>query len=910
MKKIILLLALVMSCQLLIGQRQSYSGYIEAGDEAILSGDYYSAYQFYRIALEYPKKANDPVALAKLGGSAYSAGAYRVSAEALLKLLELPEATEYPNTRFYLAEDYFYTGNYDLAALNYQLFLDEQPDAYLEYRQRAAINIENANWAIDEAAAEREIDMRHLDEPINSDNSDYGYLERPDGSTYLSSLRFVFKKDSLNPPRYLSKIMRADGGRVPKELDGDMDRESQIVAHTTFTADGKTVFFTICDYTVRDNMICNLHRADAAADGSFSNVKPVDALNEAGYSTTMPNVGTLEDGSEAIFFASNRPGGAGSMDLYMAPLVGNEPGAVRPLTTLNTEGNDVTPYYQSDRQTLYFATDGRFTFGGLDIYKSYLEGEIFTAPLNVGLPVNSSYDDAYYSQSPNDDEKAFLSSTRQTPDAIFYSEDKEVCCYDIYSFKPDNRIDLLANTYNLLTNEELLGATVALYRMTPEGPVLVDEITNLEGNDFNFKLEPNQKYELRATKPGFSSVIDVIDLNSPELANKGLIRRDLYLAPAVELDVFTFNGNDDSALNGVNVGLFELDEDGNRIPVADALNPDGNDVSFALEAGKRYVIVGTRDGFGSATKEIDLRDYVPNGERLREDLYLGQLLEILVVDGTTNDPLTGATVDLARVGGPRVGVKTNNEGNDFNFTINLNRSFVVKTSRVDYRSRTDTLLIDPEKLSQKNGKLRFVIPLFPNDLDRLLPLSVYFDNDHPNPRSTRRTTSYTYPQTYTPYYGRRGEFIQEYTRGLSEDEAFVLETRFEDFFELQVKGGREKLEAFAGALEDHLRSGGSFDLELRGYASPRAAEDYNLRLSSRRNEAVRNYFRKYNNAALVPYINSGKLSFSEESFGEGRPTAENISDRLDEPRESVFSIVASLQRRVELVNAANNKRKK
>ncbi|PHI20336.1 hypothetical protein CEQ90_07660 [Lewinellaceae bacterium SD302] len=911
MKKIVLLLALVMSCQLLIGQRQSYSGYLEAGDEAAMMEDHYSAYRFYRIAMEFPNKENDPVALAKLGESAYHARAYRVSAEALLKLLTLPEAGEYPNARYYLAEDYFFTGNYDLAALNYQTFLDEQTGADEELRERAQLNVDNANTSIDEAPDARDIDMNHLGAPINSENSDYAYLERTNGDRYLSSLRFVFDKDTLNPPRYLSKIMRGSGSEDPKALEGVMNRERQLVTHTTFSADGKEVFFTICDYTVRDKMICNLHRADAAADGTFSNVRPIDALNEAGFSTTMPNVATLADGTEALFFASNRPGGVGGMDLYMAPLNSDgEPGTIKPLTDLNTSRNDVTPFYHSERQSLYFATDGRFTFGGLDIYKSYLEGDEFTTPLNLGLPVNSSFDDAYYSQSPNDDDKAFLSSTRQVPDAIFYSEDKEVCCYDIYSFTPDNRIDLLARTFNLLTDQELLGATVGLYLMTPNGPELVDEIINLEGNDFAFKLEPGQKYELRATKPGFSSVVDVIDLNDPELANQGLIRRDLYLAPAVELNVFTFNGNDDSALNGVTVNLYELDAEGNRIPVAEQINPDGNDVTFSLDAGKNYVIVGQRDGFGEAIEPLDLREYVPDGQSIRKDLYLGQLLEILVVDGITDDPLTGATVDLSRVGGDRVGIKTNNDGNDFNFTVNLNRSFVVKTSRPDYISRTDTLLIDPEELRLKDGRLRYVIPLFPNNLDLLLPLEVYFDNDNPNPRTYQRTTSLSYTETYEPYYSRRKEFIDTYTEGKPPAEAFPLAARFMDFFDLQVKGGRDKLEAFTQALEQHLRNGGSFEIELRGFASPRAGEDYNLRLSDRRNDAVRNYFRRYNNGALMSYINSGKLNMSGESFGESRPTVENISDRLDEPRESVFGLLASQQRRVQIVNAANQKRKK
>lgn len=909
MKRLIILLALVLVGQAAYAQRQSYAGYMAAGDKAAAQQDHYSAYQFYRIALEFPKRENDPDALYKLGESANKARAYRVSAKALMTLDTMQASSAFPKLNYYLGDNFMSLGQYDLAVMNLETFLAEEPGTEVNLRQRAEQKIEDANWAIDELARERELDVRHLETPVNSEESDFGYTRRANGDVYFSSIRFDWERDTLVPARKLSKILLQKGGDgTVRVLDEDFDFPGRHVSHTAFNSTGDILFFSLCDYVNFDEVNCQIYRADVTADGSCNNVRPVDALNQANSSSRMPAFGKMNDGTEMIFFASDRPGGAGGLDLYMAPVDGSGVvGLVSPITALNTARNDATPFFYNERQTLYFATDGRFSFGGLDLYQSRYAGGNFAKPQNLGSPINSSYDDAYYSQFAGD-ERAYFSSTRQAPDAIYFSEDKEVCCYDIYSFIPDDRVELIARTYNKLTQEELLGATVMLCEITPDGPVVIGEITNLDGNDFAFSLDPGKIYELKATKDGYTKTIDRFDLTDPILAEQSVITRDLYLAPGVALDVFSFNGNDNTPLEDVRVELYEIAENGIETLVATKTNPDANDVFFNLEVGKNYVVRGTRDGFGSAEAEVDLRDYVSNNERLRRDLYLGQLLEILVVDGTTDEPLTGATVDLSRLNGERVSVKTNPDGNDFLYTVNLNRSFLINTTRPEYQRRVDTLLVDPQKLEEKDGKLRYVVPLYPIDIDRLLPVSVYFDNDHPNPRTYRTSTRLGYDDTYYPYYNQRETFIEKYTEGMDQNTAFVTTLRFEDFFNLQVKGGFEKLEAFATALQAYLENGNDFDMELLGFASPRAREEYNRRLSARRNAAVRNYFERFNGGVLMPYIRSGKLSFSYNAYGENRPTAETISDRLDDPRESVFSVIASLQRRVELGRAGTSRK--
>ena len=476
-----------------------------------------------------------------------------------------------------------------------------------------------------------------------------------------------------------------------------------------------------------------------------------------------------------------------------------------------------------------------------------------------------------------------------------------MCCYDLYDFTPDPRIDLQVLTFNDLTKKELEGVAVALYKVTPTGPELVEEITNLDDNVFNFLVEPGAKYELQGTKDGFTDALDEFDLAAPEFEDLPFIERKMYLAPTVKLDIFTFNNVDAAELIGTTVALYEVNEDGSLTLVREITNPDGNDSHFELEIGKNYRVEAQKPGFGQAFTTVDLREFSPNqGGTIRRDLYLGQLLEVYVIDGRTDEELNNATLRLVKIDGELVDERTNPDGNKFDYTVNLDQPFVLETSRPGYFSRTDTLRFTQEDLVDGGGKLIYYVPLFSDNLEDFLPFNVYFDNDHPNPRSYRMTTDLTYQETYLPYVAREEAFKEGASDGMDEQEAFVAKGRITLLFDQNVKSGWKQLQRFSDALIQHMRNGRTFTVELQGFASPRAKSEYNRRLSARRNMSLKNFFRTYRNNALAKYIQDGKLTFREAALGETRANLDKIYERLDQERESIFSREASLERRVSL----------
>lgn len=67
--------------------------------------------------------------------------------------------------------------------------------------------------------------------------------------------------------------------------------------------------------------------------------------------------------------------------------------------TINTAGEESSPFLSADGRTLYFATNGRPGYGDLDIFVSHRKGDSWkewSEPLNLGPSINSSSFDAYY----------------------------------------------------------------------------------------------------------------------------------------------------------------------------------------------------------------------------------------------------------------------------------------------------------------------------------------------------------------------------------------------------------------------------------------------------------------------------------------------------------------------------------
>lgn len=126
-------------------------------------------------------------------------------------------------------------------------------------------------------------------------------------------------------------------------------------------------------------------------DGKWSNPEPF-AHNNNAYSVGHP---CLSPDGKSMYFSSDMPGGVGGTDIYKSTK--NSIGAwdfpQNLGNTINTEGDETFPYYIGTSQILLFSSNGRFGLGGLDVFVSHLQGNLFSPPYNPGAPLNTRYDD-------------------------------------------------------------------------------------------------------------------------------------------------------------------------------------------------------------------------------------------------------------------------------------------------------------------------------------------------------------------------------------------------------------------------------------------------------------------------------------------------------------------------------------
>lgn len=155
----------------------------------------------------------------------------------------------------------------------------------------------------------------------------------------------------------------------------------------SITADGKKMYYTVC------RSVCNIFCSTLTADGTWSTPTRLPTINSNKFSNKQPSISP--DG-RTLYYVSNCPGGYGNFDIWKTCL--NDDGTWSTPknlgNTINTEGNEQSPFIHFDNQTLYFASDGHIGMGGLDLYLSKrLLDSTWSTPKNLGYPINSYRDE-------------------------------------------------------------------------------------------------------------------------------------------------------------------------------------------------------------------------------------------------------------------------------------------------------------------------------------------------------------------------------------------------------------------------------------------------------------------------------------------------------------------------------------
>lgn len=159
---------------------------------------------------------------------------------------------------------------------------------------------------------------------------------------------------------------------------------------TSISKDGKTLFlYSDFDY------IGNIY-VSKLVNGTWS---PVEKLNENINTKFWESHATISPDGNRLYFSSNRKGGFGGLDIYVSEIdsAGNWGPAVNLGPVINTPYHEDTPFLTEDGRTLFFSSRGHYNMGGYDIFYSTLfENNEWSVPLNAGYPLNTTDDDLFF----------------------------------------------------------------------------------------------------------------------------------------------------------------------------------------------------------------------------------------------------------------------------------------------------------------------------------------------------------------------------------------------------------------------------------------------------------------------------------------------------------------------------------
>jgi len=124
---------------------------------------------------------------------------------------------------------------------------------------------------------------------------------------------------------------------------------------------------------------------------------------------------TMTPDGQTMYFVSDRPGGYGGRDIYrIVRLPNGEWSKAQNMgPTINTPYDEDSPYIDINNKTLYFGSNGPNSMGGFDVFVSFKDEEgVWSVPVNMGVPVNSTGDDLFYTTTI-DGLRGYLTSFRK-----------------------------------------------------------------------------------------------------------------------------------------------------------------------------------------------------------------------------------------------------------------------------------------------------------------------------------------------------------------------------------------------------------------------------------------------------------------------------------------------------------------
>jgi outer membrane protein OmpA-like peptidoglycan-associated protein len=393
-----------------------------------------------------------------------------------------------------LANAEMMSGDYNNALIHFKIYL-AQTGMSKKNIITAGKNVINCEFALNAMKNPVPFNPVNMGNAINTSDDEYWPSITADGQTLMftrqtTSGRGAFGITTQQEDFYLSYFsnnswQKAFNAGAP--LNTQRNEGAQ-----TLSSSGNYMFFTACDRPLGMGS-CDLYFSYFSGGkwSEPSNLKwPVNT-------TSWESQPSISSDGRTLYFISSRPGGIGGKDIWYSRLDDKNLWTypVNMGKTINTEGDEMSPFIHFDGKTLYFASDGRPGMGGFDIYMTRMNKDsTWSEPQNLGYPINT-YNDEMGLVIESNGQKAYFSSTRDILNG------KDIFTFDLYeSARPTPVSYLKGKVYDKETGK-LLSADYELVNLTT-GKLIVKGTTGSSGS-FLVCLPSGINYGINVSEPGY-----------------------------------------------------------------------------------------------------------------------------------------------------------------------------------------------------------------------------------------------------------------------------------------------------------------------------------------------------------------------------------------------------------------------
>jgi len=407
---------------------------------------------------------------------------------------------------------------------------DNAIDYYTRYRNKAskgappadAVQLQDADRRVEECkngkefmAAPQNFSIINIGKEVNSEYEDYAPVVNEDETELVFTTR---RKDGNMNENVFSDNKPWEDIFISTKVDGKWTAAKNIGAPVTTVTHESTTGLSRDGNTLliyKDENGGDIYITTRDKTGIWSPPAPMQGINST---YTEPSASLSADGS-TVYFASDRPGGLGGIDIYKATK--DNRGQWTQVKNLgpgiNTTYDEDGPFIDYQGTTLYFSSKGRKTMGGYDIFKSTLtnaKDNKWSEPENLGYPINTPGDDVFF-VGTKDGKRGYYSSVRE--DGMGYSDIYRVDTPDAAK-KEALPVKLSLKVFDAAT-KQAMDAKVSLIAVKDNTTVPMTT-TRAGSYDFTITAKEAKDYKLVVEKEGYVSQNAVMNLaGASEKAN-------------------------------------------------------------------------------------------------------------------------------------------------------------------------------------------------------------------------------------------------------------------------------------------------------------------------------------------------------------------------------------------------------